>query len=114
MMAVIFRSRLRPEAIEEYGPVARELAALSAEQPGYMSAKTFTAADGERVTLAFFEDDDAVRAWATHPRHREVQQMGRERFYSRYSVQVCSVVRDYSYLRETHDDNNDNTVSEST
>lgn len=100
MMMVIFRSRLRPEVAQEYAVWAKEMATLAKQQPGYISDKTFIAADGERVTLAVFESEEAVISWRQHPRHQMAQRLGQERFYSEYSVQVCDIVRDYSFVRE--------------
>jgi len=96
---VVFRSRLRPEAQEEYGPMSAEIAALASAQPGIVAFKTFTAANGERVTIAEFADADAVDAWREHPRHRDAQAMGKATFYSEYHLQVCDVRRAYGFRR---------------
>jgi len=95
MMLVCFRSRLAPDAQAEYAPLAAEIAALASAQPGLLNFKTFAASDGKRVTLAEFENAEAVEAWRVNPRHQEAQQAGRERFYETYRVQVCEVVREY-------------------
>ncbi len=97
MIVVIFRSRLRDEGREEYAAWGREIGQLASVQPGFVSAKTFTAPDGERVTLAEFETEDDVRAWREHPRHRQAQDLGRATFYSEYHLQVCDVTRAYGW-----------------
>lgn len=97
MTLVLFRNRLRPEATEAYGALAPEIAALAQQQPGFLSMKTFTATDGERVTIAQFESDEAVAAWRAHAEHREAQRRGRSEFYSEYTLQVCEVVRERSF-----------------
>lgn len=97
MTVVIFRNRLRPEAQEAYGELAPQVAALAQQQPGFIAMKTFTAADGERVTIAQFESDDAVAAWRAHAEHREAQKRGRDEFYSEYHLQVCEVVRERTF-----------------
>ena len=94
MTIVIFRNRLRPEASDAYGALAPEIAALAQQQPGFVSMKTFMAADGERVTIAEFESDEAVAAWRAHPEHREAQRRGKMEFYSEYQLQVCEVLRE--------------------
>jgi heme-degrading monooxygenase HmoA len=100
MIVTIFRSRLRPEHQEEYGPTAARMAELVRQMPGFVSFKTFTAADGERVTIAEFATEEAHAAWRDHPEHREAQRLGRERFYSEFRIQVCEVQRHYGYARE--------------
>ncbi|HMS72672.1 MAG TPA: antibiotic biosynthesis monooxygenase [Baekduia sp.] len=94
-VVTVFRSRLKEGVGEEYGALAAEISALAAEQPGYVSHKSFEAADGERVTIATFTDEASQRAWREHPRHREAQRLGRERYYETYSLQVCEVTRAY-------------------
>lgn len=92
-VATIFRSRLRPEAIDEYEPRAAEIFALAHTMPGLVDVKSFTADDGERVTLVTFADAESHRAWREHPEHRLAQRDGRDRFYAEYSIQVCECTR---------------------
>ena len=94
MTVVIFRNRLRPEAAESYAEVAHEMEELAQEQPGFLRMKSFVAADGERVTLAEFEDEVAVRAWGEHAAHKAAQERGRSEFYSAFHLQVCEVTRE--------------------
>jgi heme-degrading monooxygenase HmoA len=92
-IVTVFRNRLDPDGLAEYGPRAQEIDDLARTMPGFVDAKTFTAADGERVTIATFADADSQRAWREHVEHRVAQQQGRERFYVEYSLQVCETVR---------------------
>jgi heme-degrading monooxygenase HmoA len=66
---------------------------LARSMPGLVEVKSFTADDGERVTLATFRDAASHRAWRDHADHRLAQQAGRERLYAEYSVQVCDCTR---------------------
>ena len=87
----VFRSRLRPEAVEEYGPLADRMAELADGMPGFVERKAFVAEDGERVTLVTFETREQQRAWRDHPEHRAAQRAGVERLYSEYRLQVCTL-----------------------
>ena len=60
--------------------------------PGFVDFKSFTAEDGERVSLVTFASPDAQRAWREDPRHRAAQERGRREFYLEYSVQVGECV----------------------
>lgn len=93
MIVTVFRSRLKPDAREEYDPMAARMSELARGMPGYVSHKVFTADDGERVTIVEFEDWDTHRAWAEHPDHRAAQRKGRADFYSEYNLQICEVKR---------------------
>lgn len=87
-MVTVFRSRLPATARAEYDPMAAEMSSLAAAMPGFVDAKVFTAADGERATLVTFADRASHDAWRTHPRHRVAQRRGREAFYDAFSLQV--------------------------
>ena len=97
MIVTVFRSRLKPDAMDEYTPMAARMSELARRMPGYLSHKAFTADDGERVTIVEFESEAAHRAWATHPEHINAQRKGRADFYEAYSLQVCDVSRSISF-----------------
>lgn len=97
MIVTIFRSRLRPEHLEEYAPVAARMDELARAAPGFLAIKTFTAQDGERVSIVEFVDAETQRAWREHPEHQAAQRLGREKFYSEFRIQVCRVERATSF-----------------
>jgi heme-degrading monooxygenase HmoA len=96
----VFRSRLRPEAVAEYGPLADRMAELADGMPGFVERKSFTAEDGERVTLVTFATPEHRRAWRDHPEHRAAQRVGVERLYSEYRLQLCTLEDERSFVRE--------------
>ena len=100
MIVTVFRSRLMPDAREEYVALVDRMVELAATIPGYISHKGFFADDCERVTVVEFEHEEGMRAWSMHPEHRAAQKMAREVYYSEYSVQVCNVVRESKFKRE--------------
>jgi heme-degrading monooxygenase HmoA len=90
-VVTVFRSRLRPEAVEEYEPLADRMAELADGMPGFVERKTFVAEDGERVTLVTFATREQQHAWRDHPEHRAAQRAGVDRLYSEYRLQVCTL-----------------------
>ncbi len=100
MVVVLFRSRLRDDAGEEYQATAKRMLELASAMPGFVSFKIFQAEDGERISVIEFESEEHVRAWREHPEHREAQRRGRERFYAEYRIQVCEPIRDYGFRRD--------------
>jgi heme-degrading monooxygenase HmoA len=100
MIITVFRSRVRPEAQEEYSRWAARMGELARSMPGYISHKGFAAEDGERVTIVEFESEEAQRAWAVHPEHVDAKKKGREDFYSEYRVQVCTLQRDSAHPKK--------------
>src|SRR4051812_21025077 len=93
MIVTVFRSRLRPENVDEYYRWAARIGALAQTMPGYVSHKGFAADDGERVTIVEFADEASQRAWATQAEHVEAKKKGRASFYTEYKLQICQVVR---------------------
>lgn len=93
MIVTVFRSRLNPEAVDEYVPMARRMSELARTIPGYVSHKGFVADDGERVTIVEFETEDALREWSRHTEHGTAKRRGIDSFFSEYKFQICSVIR---------------------
>ena len=100
MVVTIFRSRLRPEHKEEYERWAARMHDIAAKMSGFISIKTFTAEDGERVSIVEFESEEATRAWREQADHRQAQELGQKLFYSEYRIQVCKPIRDYSFPKK--------------
>jgi heme-degrading monooxygenase HmoA len=101
MMVVVFRARRTPEGDgEEYMRRFQRMSELARAMPGYLSHKGFVAEDGERLTLFEWETADTLRAWANHPEHVPVKQLGREKFYTEYHLQVCELVRESKFTRD--------------
>ena len=94
MILTVFRSRVKPEAQEEYKRWAMRMSEIARQMPGYLSHKGFVADDGERVTIVEFESEEAQRAWAIHPEHVAAKKKGRADFYLEYRVQTCTVQRE--------------------
>ena len=97
MIVTVFRSRLKPGNEQEYHDWAERIAALAKTMPGYVSHKSFTAEDGERVTIVEFESEEGQRVWATNLQHVEAKKKGRADFYTDYKLQVCTVQRESAF-----------------
>lgn len=93
MIITVFRSRLRDESRDDYFEMLKRMRELAASMPGFVSAKTFIADDGERCTIVEFESEEHQKAWARHPEHRLAQVRGRAAFYSAYDLKVATVER---------------------
>ncbi|HUK05598.1 MAG TPA: antibiotic biosynthesis monooxygenase, partial [Burkholderiales bacterium] len=97
MIVTVFRSRVKPGLMDEYVAWATKMSELARTMPGYVSHKGFLSEDGERCTIVEFESEETHRAWAEHPAHREAQKLGRQKFYSEYSIHVCTATRSNSF-----------------
>jgi heme-degrading monooxygenase HmoA len=94
MMVVVFRNRLREGVEQEYGERGEQIYKLALQMPGLVSSKDFVAEDGERLAIIEFQSAEQLEAWRVQSEHQNAQREGRERFFSEYSLQVCSLVRE--------------------
>jgi heme-degrading monooxygenase HmoA len=97
MLVTVFRSRLKPGLREEYVALVQRMIELASTMPGYISHKDFTADDGERVTIVEFEHAEGLRAWRTNPEHIAAQKLARQKYYSEYHIQVCTLDRESKF-----------------
>lgn len=99
MVVVVFRSRLRESNADAFQALAERMHALASAMPGFISYKVYVGEDGERVSIHEWESAEHLRAWREHPEHRQAQAMGREEFYSDYTLYVCEDPRTSRYTR---------------
>jgi heme-degrading monooxygenase HmoA len=99
MLVILFRSRLTAQAGEDYGRMAEAMFAHAKTFPGFVDVKSFTAEDGERLTVVWWEDEDSLKVWATDAKHRVAQQLGRDRWYEYYKMDVAEIVRVSNFAR---------------
>jgi len=100
MIVVLFSITMREGApIEEEESASQRMWAIVSSMPGFISYKEYTAADGETIAVVRFESREALDAWKGEPRHRWVQEQGRESFYEQYWVQACEAFRSYRFTR---------------
>jgi heme-degrading monooxygenase HmoA len=97
MIVTVFRSRLKPGLREEYVALANRMKELAQTMPGYISHKDFYANDGERVAIVEFAHEEGQRAWQTNPEHRAAQKLAREKYYTEYHIQVCTLDRESKF-----------------
>ncbi len=97
-VVTVFRSRQRQGTEPEYQNLSAEIELMARSMPGFVDFKSFTAEDGERVSLATFASPVDQRAWRDDRSHRRAQQRGRDEFLDEYSIQVarCSYVSRWS------------------
>ena len=100
MVLVVFRSVLRSGNEDEFQALAAELTSIAESMPGFVSYKVFKADDGERCSIIEFETEEDLRRWREEARHRQAQQLGRERFYAEYSLQIGTPSRDTRFRFE--------------
>lgn len=95
-VAVIFSSQRTTQDPEGYAEAAARMEELAAQQPGFLGVESIR--EGiNGVTISYWTDEASARAWGQHPEHRDIQQQGRERWYSSYSLRIGEVTRAYEW-----------------
>ncbi|UIJ45444.1 antibiotic biosynthesis monooxygenase [Sphingomonas cannabina] len=99
MIAVIFE--LEPADAERYFELAGDLRPELEAIDGFISIERFrSVGDSNRyLSLSFFRDEAAVRAWRNRPGHRAAQAEGRTGVLADYRLRVAEVIRDYGMTR---------------
>lgn len=97
MIAVIFELEPKDEGKDEYFGIAGDLKAILSEIEGFISVERFQSlANPKRfLSLSFWEDESAVKAWRNQVMHRKAQAKGRGTLFENYRLRVAEVVRDY-------------------
>jgi heme-degrading monooxygenase HmoA len=91
----VFRSRLADGAYDAgYEARAEEMLARAQAMPGFLEFKSFTAPDGERVSVNQIDSSENHEAWARDAEHRVAQAQGRDAFYAEYRIVVAQVTSD--------------------
>lgn len=98
MIAVIFEFTPAEGRMEEYLGLVGALRDELARADGFVSIERFSSltAPGKYVSVSFWRDEEAVRAWRNNARHREAQNKGRGGVFANYRLRVASVLRDYT------------------
>lgn len=100
MIAVIFEVEPAAGRRDAYLEIAAELRPLLEGIDGFISIERFQSlSDPDRVlSLSFWRDEEAVKAWRNTEEHRAAQSAGRRRIFENYRLRIAHVVRDYGML----------------
>lgn len=97
MIAVIFEVEPADGKRDAYLGIAADLRPLLDGIDGFISVERFQSlANPQRVlSLSFWRDEEAVRAWRNTEEHRQAQKAGRGGVFAGYRLRIARVVRDY-------------------
>lgn len=93
MLAVIFRAKIK-KLDTEYLAMAQRMRELAINEYGCIE---FTAcSEGEQeIAISYWENAEQIKKWKQDPEHLAAQQLGRNKWYASYSVQIVEVQREY-------------------
>lgn len=92
--AVIFTST-RTDGDNGYAAMSKRMDELARRQPGYLGIEA--ARDDVGITVSYWRDDEAARAWKQVAAHAIAQRRGRAVWYRDYRVRIATVTREYGH-----------------
>jgi heme-degrading monooxygenase HmoA len=97
MIAVIFEVWPAEGQTDAYLDLAAALRSELVGLDGFISVERFRSltAPDKLLSLSFWRDEDAVRAWRNGPHHRATQARGRGGVFANYRLRIADVSRDY-------------------
>ncbi|HVI60372.1 MAG TPA: antibiotic biosynthesis monooxygenase [Luteimonas sp.] len=94
--AVIFSSRRR-DGDDGYAAASDRMVELARQQPGFLGVESTRGADGFGITVAYWDSEDAIRAWRLHAEHAAARERGRAQWYAHFEIRVARVERAYGW-----------------
>jgi len=98
-IAVIFLSGRSASDPEGYAAAADAMAEAASRVPGYLGIESTRGEDGVGITISWWRDEAAARAWRDDPDHARIRERGRAIWYDWYRVIVATVDRAYGWMR---------------
>lgn len=97
MIVVIFQVEMKEGRAADYFEIAAALRSELAAIDGFLSVERFESvtAPGKYVSLSFWRDEAAVRAWREREAHRLAQMRGKTEIFADFRISVAEVLRDY-------------------
>lgn len=83
----------RTDGDNGYAEMADQMAALAAEQPGFLGMES--ARENLGITVSYWESLDAISNWKQNAEHQEAQRLGHQQWYSSFGVRIAKVEREY-------------------
>ena len=95
MHVVIFEVELETGRVQDYLDIAARLRPDLEKIDGFISIERFKSLsqEGKILSLSFWRDEEAVRAWRNVEAHRRIQGAGRATIFADYRLRVAHVLR---------------------
>lgn len=98
MYAVIFKASFYQsiEQDEEYNIFVKKMRSLAFEKYNCQDFISLSE-KGEEISISYWKSEEDIHAWKNDPEHLLAQRKGREKWYSKYTVQIAQINREYYF-----------------
>ena len=100
----IFRSVRNAHDDAGYQHASERMFELARLQPGFLGMQSARGEDGAGITLSYWVDEDAIRAWRAQDEHGVIREKGSRGWYDHYVLQVARVDRAYGWSSDAEGD----------
>ena len=80
---------------EEYRLVNEQILEKAMAFPGFLGVESAGAECA--ITVSYWKDGASIKEWRSDLDHVLAQKTGRQKWYERYKVRICHVVREYDF-----------------
>ncbi|MCG7922775.1 MAG: antibiotic biosynthesis monooxygenase [Candidatus Thiodiazotropha lotti] len=99
MYAVIFKAVIA-DLDSSYYETASQLRSRAMDLYGCISFEYYQEGDRE-ISISYWRDKEQIVKWKSDQAHLKAQQMGREKWYRSYQVQVVKLVQQYEHNNQS-------------
>ncbi len=96
MYAVIFKAEIK-ELDTEYFETAKKMKYIAMNKYGCSNFISITENNYE-ISISYWENQKQIKKWKEDKQHLKSQQLGKDRWYKSYSVQIVEVLREYNHV----------------
>lgn len=99
-IAVIFSAKRNARDTKGYDDAAAQMVKLAKQQDGFLGIDSVRDNHGYGITISYWRDDKAAKAWRDNAQHTAIRDKGRDIWYDRYSLQVARIERAYDWTKD--------------
>ena len=93
--AVIFTAQRNDQDEAGYAAMATKIADMALARPDCIGMESTRDEAGLGITVSYWKDEAALLAWKADAKHLVAQQLGKDRWYSHYTLRVARIERQY-------------------
>lgn len=98
--AVVFTS-VRTNNDHRYNLIATKMIELAQIQQGFLGVDS--AREDIGITVSYWASLESIKKWKEQVDHTVARNLGREEWYSSYTVRICKVIREYSFHKQANE-----------